>query len=100
MSTDAPSATSISCSLPDDPVVCQQMIRELLAALRERDRELEQVRHRLDQLLRRLYGPRAEKLHPDQLLLFATTAIDATPVTAVESPTAAKALIERRGHGR
>jgi transposase len=86
--------------LPDDPVVCQQMIRELLAALRERDHELEQVRHRLDQLLRRLYGPRAEKLHPDQLLLFATTAIDAAPVTPAESPASAEVPAQRRGHGR
>jgi transposase len=100
MSTDAPSATSISASLPDDPVVCQQMIRELLAALRERDRELVQVRHRLDQLLRRLYGPRAEKLHPDQLLLFATTAIDVASAIPIESPAPAEVPAQHRGHGR
>ena len=46
--------------LPEDPVVLQGMIRELLALLNNRDRENEQLRHRLDQLLRRLYGPRSE----------------------------------------
>jgi transposase len=46
------------------------MIRELLATLQTRDRENEQLRYRLDLLLRRLFGPRAEKYDPNQPLLF------------------------------
>ena len=57
-------------SLPDDLDTLKRMIRELLDLLRSRDRELSGVRHRLDQLLRRLYGPKGEKFRPDQLVLF------------------------------
>jgi hypothetical protein len=34
------------------------MVLELLASLHERDRNIEGLRHRIDLLLRRLYGPR------------------------------------------
>ena len=47
------------------------MILELLATLQERERDNEALRHRLDLLLRRLYGPRGERLDPNQPLLFA-----------------------------
>jgi transposase len=47
------------------------MIQELLVSLREQRHENESLRHRLDQLLRRLFGPRAERINPDQLNLFA-----------------------------
>ena len=50
----------------------------------------EQIQHRLDLLLRRLYGPRSERINPDQLLLFAdllAAAEPQTPVaTALEDP--------------
>jgi len=46
------------------------MIAELLATLHKRDRELEGVQHRLDQLLRQLYGPKAERFNPNQPTLF------------------------------
>src|ERR1043165_1127840 len=42
--------------LPDEPALLKQMIAELLTTLHGRARECEQLRHRLDQLLRRLYG--------------------------------------------
>ena len=60
----------LDVSLPDDLSACQRMIRELLQTLHERDRQLTGIQHRLDQLLRRLYGPRSERLHPDQPSLF------------------------------
>ncbi len=47
--------------LPDDPATLQGMIRELLAALADTRREADSLRVRLDQLLRRLYGPKSEK---------------------------------------
>ena len=61
-----PDATA---SLPDDPVILQQRIRELLAVLRPTRHENEQLQHRLDLLLRRLYGPRTERFDPNQPLL-------------------------------
>src|SRR6266498_521453 len=60
--------------LPDDPATLKRMVMELLASLHERDRDIEALRHRLDLLLRRLYGPRGERFDPCQLLLFAEPA--------------------------
>ena len=58
-----------TATLPDDPVILQQMVLELLVALRDERRENEQLQHRLDLLLRRLYGPRTERSDPNQPLL-------------------------------
>lgn len=88
--------------LPDDPAVLQRMIRELLASLHQSQRDNEQLRHRLDQLLRRLYGPRAERLDPHQPLLFAE-AVAAAPAAAgppAPPPAPDEAPSCPRGHGR
>ena len=83
--------------LPDDLAVCQQMIRELLASLHDAQRDNERLRQRLDALLRRLYGPKAERLDANQLLLFAQT--QASPPQPPAAP-AAPAAAAPRGHGR
>lgn len=54
---------------PDDPVILRQMILELLAALRDAQRQNDELQHRLDLLLRRIYGPRTERFDPNQPLL-------------------------------
>ena len=98
MSTDASKSSNATPPLPDDPAVLKQMIAELLTTLRQRDHELEGVRARLDQLLRRLYGPRAERVNPDQLLLFA----DLMPSAPAPPPEAEgrSSSAAPRGHGR
>jgi transposase len=53
-------------ALPDDLGVLKQMIAELLRALRQRDRDLDETRRRLDALLR----PRPTPANPDQPSLF------------------------------
>jgi transposase len=58
-----------AANLPDDPAFLRQMIVELLGALRDTRRQNEELQHRLDLLLRRLYGPRTERFNPDQPLL-------------------------------
>src|SRR5918993_4220340 len=58
-----------TAALPTDPVILQQMIVELLAVLRDTRRRNEELQHRLDLLLRRLYGPRTERFDPNQPLL-------------------------------
>jgi transposase len=58
-----------TAALPTDPVILQQMIVELLAVLRDTRRQNEDLQHRLDLLLRRLYGPRTERFDPNQPLL-------------------------------
>jgi hypothetical protein len=100
-----PAAADTLDHLPDDPVVLKRMLVELLEALHRRDHELRHVQHRLDQLLRRLYGPRAERYDPNQPLLFAAPAgeVAATATAATDPVTEADLdapATQRRGHGR
>jgi transposase len=74
MSEDAHPTTPESladptAALPDDPAILQLMVLELLAALRDTRRQNEELQHRLDLLLRRIYGPRTERFDPNQPLL-------------------------------
>jgi transposase len=104
-SSPIPDATA---SLPDDPVILQQMIRELLDVLRQTRHENEQLQHRLDLLLRRLYGPRTERFDPNQPLLIpdafgvpdAPAADDSPPTTEPEPELATETKKKQRGHGR
>ena len=87
--------------LPDDTATLKRMVLELLASLHQRDRDYEALRHRIDLLLRRLYGPRGERFDPRQLLLFAEMA--AGQDTAPEPPPEAAADRPKRRcrpHGR
>jgi transposase len=83
------------------------MIVELLDALKKEQREREGLQQRLDQLLRRLYGPKAERFDPNQPWLLpelANTSPDnngapgATPRADADAPATAKP--QRPGHGR
>src|SRR5215470_12838042 len=100
----AAAATTVSAldpaDLPDDPALLKAMLAEVLAALRASRQDGERLRERLDQLLRRLYGPRSERLHPDQLLLFADPPVeeDRTPPTPTNPEEAVTP--RRKGHGR
>jgi transposase len=99
-----PDAATPDVTLPDDPETLKAMIHELLVALHDKDRELDGVRHRLDQLLRRLYGPKSERFRPDQPGLFDELLgadSEPTPSTADEPPTDEPATPRRKkGHGR
>lgn len=101
MSTDA-TLSKDDCDqigLPDDVATLHAMIRELLKSLRDSQHAREGLEHRLDQLLRRLYGPRSEKIDPNQLLLFAEDLVEPEPgPTAMETPPAPTA--PKKGHGR
>jgi transposase len=87
--------------LPDDAATLKRMVLELLASLHERDRDIEGYRHRINLLLRRLYGPRSERINPDQLLLFAepATGQDTAPAPPESTP-ASKPKRRCRPHGR
>jgi hypothetical protein len=54
MSTDVrtSSPSPQDTGLPDDPVILKRMVIELLTTLRETRQDNEQLRHRLDLLLR------------------------------------------------
>lgn len=112
MSTDVVLDPSISAAhsvtppLPDDPVVLKRMIQELLDALQKEQREREGLQQRLDQLLRRLYGPKAERFDPNQPWLLPelsnTDANEATsaPTLLADSDATTAAKPKRPGHGR
>jgi transposase len=91
--------------LPDDLEGAHRLIRELLATLRQKAHLNAHLQHQLEQLLRRLYGKKSEKLDPDQLLLFAREIVEAGgpaiapepgPAPAAEPP----AKPGPAGHGR
>jgi hypothetical protein len=86
--------------LPDDPALLKAMLAEALAALRASRQEGDHLRQRVDQLLRRLFGRRSERVNPDQLLLFAEPPADevGTPATPTDAEETAKP--RRKGHGR
>lgn len=84
----------------------QAMIRELVAAYQALQQDRDGLQCRIDQLLRRLYGPKAERFDPNQPWLIpemapAAAAVpgDAPPAPPPAEPaTAAPAC--RPGHGR
>ena len=65
-----PVAAVDPAQLPDNPALLKAMLAESWAALRTSQQEGARLRAQLEQLLRRLYGPRSERLPPDQPLLF------------------------------
>lgn len=89
--------------LPNDPDTLKRMVLELLATLQQERHDKDALRHRLDLLLRRLYGTRSEKFNPDQLLLFpevspvAAGGVSATPPAELDAP---KSKRKCRPHGR
>ena len=93
-------AATFDRALPDDVELLKAMIRELLDELHKKSVTLESVQHRLDQLLRRLYGPKNERFRPDQPGLF-DPLLDPEPPppeppTSSDEPQSRK----RKGHGR
>jgi transposase len=87
--------------LPNDVEHLKKMIIELLTTLREQRLDIGQLRDRLDQLLRRLYGPRAERYDPNQPLLFADLLGPAEPAPApTPSPAPPPVKDKKPGHGR
>ena len=67
MSTDAD-------QLPDDARLLKQMICDQSETIRQSQQRIEQLEHYLEQLLRSKYGPRNERVDPNQLQLFAEDA--------------------------
>jgi transposase len=92
-------------TLPDDVPTLQAMIRELLDALKKSRHECEGMQQRLDLLLRKLYGPKAERFNPEQPWLLPEMAADSAQSPSEESPTSedandATTKRKRNGGGR
>ena len=58
-------------ALPPDLAACHAMIQQLIAQQTEKDRTIHSLEYQLQQLLRRLYGRSAERIDPNQQVLFA-----------------------------
>jgi len=89
--------------LPDDASVLKALIAQLLESMNSLRREKEQIEHRLQQLLRARFGPKAEKIDPAQLALFAQQVLaEAQAAQAPAEPVEqeAPAAAPRKGHGR
>lgn len=86
-------------NLPTDVAVLHGMIRELLATHTANQKRIAHLEHRLDQLLKRYYGPRADKIHPDQSLLFEEPPPE-PELVIVDPPRESPAVARPRGHGR
>ena len=105
MSTDASLTTDFDL-LPNDFQLLKQMIADLMVELSKKDGRIEQLQHRMDLLLRRLYGASSEKFDPRQGSLFETTPEEPSTVEPVaDIPPAAEAdagcrASSRSGHGR
>lgn len=109
MSTDASLSLDLNL-IPDDPQLLKQMIAELMGELSKKDGRIEQLQHRMDLLLRRLYGAKSEKFDPRQANLFETTPLEPAVAEVPAEPEAdnppasepetSRAGSSRRGHGR
>jgi transposase len=92
-------------ALPEDPELLKQFALQLLQAWQKQERRIEQLEHQIDQLLRRYYGPRSERLDLDQLMLFVAeegAILPTAPASQEPSPPAAKtgSRPAGNGHGR
>jgi transposase len=75
---------------------------ELIDQLKQKDRELEDVQHQLQSLLRRYYGRSSEKMDPNQRLLFEDLIDKSIPEMPAADDAEVPAAPKRqgKGHGR
>ena len=96
-----PDGTANLDHLPDDPVLLKGIVRELLATHHAQERQIAQLTHRLDLLLKRVYGPRADQLDPHQLTLFGELPTESPLAsTPLPEPNLIATTVKRNGHGR
>jgi transposase len=88
-------------ALPNDVALCHEVIRQQTAALEQAQRRIEQLEHSVDLLLRQRYGPRSERIDPNQLRLFTGEDEDLVPsevsTVAPQDPAKSKHTWKRRG---
>lgn len=88
---------SAQLEIPEDLQTCQEMIKQLMQKLAEKDGKIEDLLHLMNNLLRGKYGSKAETFDAGQLLLFAQAAIveaqmpELSPIQTTTVPS---------GHGR
>jgi len=99
----------LDIALPDQVDLCHEMIRQLASALKSEKSLRENAEARIDQLLRRLYGPKSERVDPNQPGLFdgiagfeLQTGSTASPEVEIAHPETAATARKRqdKSHGR
>jgi transposase len=89
--------------LPRDLDQCHALIAELVQDLDHKERKLRRVQHQLEKLLRWRYGPKRERVDPNQLFLFGAAMVESNQDIVAEPPEPASdepKPIRRKGHGR
>lgn len=95
-------------NIEDDPRALKNVIRELLKALSDRDRDVASLRQQIALLLRHRFGKRSEKLDPEQLALEfaelkeALSKLAELPAGAepIEPEEKSEPAPQKKGHGR
>jgi transposase len=97
-----PAPAAVACALPGDVEACHAMIAQLLQQQHEKDRTIQSLEHQLQQLLRRLYGRSAERIDPNQQVLFAELLqqLQAQQPQLTSEPAATTPKPSNNGHGR
>jgi len=89
--------------LPEDLSLCHELIRELLEKIRKEETLNQKLQHQLEQLLKSRYGPRADRIDPNQKLLFEEILKELNAPKEETKPKEAPSQKEKRngkGHGR
>ena len=90
--------------LPDDLELLKQLVGQQATTIESQQRELQQLKHYLAQLLRARFGPRSEKLDPQQLPLFETEGSEESEAAGLPAAeTSLETVVRehrRRGKGR
>jgi transposase len=94
--------------LPDDLSLCHEIILELLDDKEKSQVLIDKLQHQLEQLLKARYGPRADRIHPDQMQLFAQELLSKMNQEGAEqeeecmldSEEDSPKSRQRKGHGR
>jgi transposase len=100
------SMTTSFGELPTDLETCHQLIRELLESLARQTHLNAKLQHQLEQLRRRIYGRKSEKLDPHQLWLFASEILAVmetqppAPTPPADTPPPPPSPSKKNGHGR
>ena len=96
--------SSITDPLPADVAALQALVRELQSELKISTLRCARLEYKMHDLIRRMYGPKSEKLNPAQRLLFGI--LDETPIDAPATGTApndqqtSTGAKKKRGGGR
>jgi transposase len=94
-----PAVTSLPPQLPNDVESLKAIVQQLHESLEQARQRNQKLEHQLEQLLKWRFGPRADRLDPNQLTLFATELLEKVEPPA-PAPQPKTAPSQRNGHGR